>query len=236
MIVVDIMTTWNDMDYIVEAVRHAKSHADQVVVCDNMGSDGTMEYAREQGCTIVQYDTGGELRDDILLSVKNTVHRLFKADWYIVHDVDEFIHSALNDYTVRQLLEKYLEEGITCVRALGLNMVGEEKTNGNFRAARRGVHDPHFNKLLAFRSGVEPNYEPGCHMAYPSGQVNYAPFSEVWLLHYKWALGIDRLLRYCGSIKTSQINRENNWGWDRDEPELMRQYYEHIQQEAVAVL
>jgi hypothetical protein len=151
----------------------------RIVVYDNQSTDSTASIAREMGCEVIEYNTGGKLSDDKYLEIKNNCWKGVDG-WVIVADCDEFC-----DIDVMQL-GVMDDQGATIVRFSGWNMVNL-KDNMNFSAIKTGFRSDSYDKFYCFDARLikEINYSHGCHTANPVGSVVFS-VKTFNCRHYKY--------------------------------------------------
>ena len=116
---------WNEEELLPFFFKHYERFADKIVAYDNMSDDSTPEILGAHPlCERRAFDTGGKVRDDLLLKVKNNAWKESRgeADWVIVCDADEFIfHPDLVGY-----LDSCRERDITIPQPTGFSMVCDD--------------------------------------------------------------------------------------------------------------
>ena len=178
-------------------LRHYGSIASKIVIYDNESSDSSVEIVRSYPNTeVIPHHTGGKIDDFKYVEIKNNAWKKSrgKADWVIVVDADEFLYHP--DLAAR--LKSYRQRGITISTPVGYDMISETfpKSEGMiYDEVKLGVRNKAFDKTRIFdpNAAYEMNYTPGSHGAAPSGFVNYGPYGEFKLLHFRF-LGLDYLV------------------------------------------
>jgi glycosyltransferase involved in cell wall biosynthesis len=207
---------WNEETLMPYFLRHYAQFADRIVVYDNESDDGTAEIARAFPKTCVRtFGTDDQLRDDVLIDIKNNDWKESRgmADWVIVVDVDEFLwHENLPAY-----LEACRAHGISLPVPQGFEMLAQAPPGGAGQIVdeiRTGAPEPRFAKCCVFDPNriVEISYGPGCHRANPIGEVRADRSPELKLLHYRF-LGRDWVQRRweARSRRLSPLNRAKRW-------------------------
>ena len=208
---------WNEEGMLPHFLRHYSSFCDQLFVYDNFSSDRSAAIcASYDRVTLRQYDSGGQIRDDLYLAIKNNVWKRSRgqADWVIVCDIDEFLYAA----DLRRQLEELDRSDSTLVRCKGYNMVSEHyptPAQPIFETIREGVPSTSFNKVLLFRPDQidEINFGPGAHTCNPIGKLSYSDL-DFKLLHYKYLSLEYHLQRYrLMASRLSAYNKKFNFGF-----------------------
>jgi len=123
--------------------------------------------------------------DSFVLSAQLLQNSMWKesrgrCDWVIVTAIDEHLyHRRVGDY-----LASCAGSGITAVPALGFEMVATDfPAPDEHLASSRTIGAPsaYPSKLSIFNPSAidETNYQPGRHLAAPSGNVVYPPADTV---------------------------------------------------------
>jgi len=207
--------------------------ADKIIVLNNMSTDNSVELLKEDPrVEIRDWDSGGKIRDDLYLEMKNNVWKEARgqADWVIVVDFDEIFTRAVQtpgggcffdlDLTVPH------NEGFNIIKPYGYNMVSldaplYEGGHPHEYSNKGAYHDPS-EKMCCFRPDQisEINFIAGAHWANPvdmdGGTVGIRVFNqpEFKLLHYKF-WNIDYYMKRMEEYQTrmSEQNKEHGWGY-----------------------
>jgi hypothetical protein len=215
MIVTLIANVYNESEMLPHFVRHYEGVVDRFVFFDGMSTDGTREsIAAMPNAALHDADTGGRIDDGANISVKNTAYRMYPdSDWFIVVDVDEFLHHR----DLRGLLSEYDERGITISKCEGWDMIGDGLEGMPVGSKltdwiKLGVRNPaHMDKCALFKPCVSPCYEPGAHRCSPVGRVVMAQY-DVRLLHYKY-LSLEWVQHKAATCRLSENNHRHGWGY-----------------------
>jgi len=201
---------YNEEKILPYFLRHYLQYGD-VYLFDNHSTDKSVEIAQKAGAKVAFYESGGQLRDDIYVQIKNNCWKGSKADWVIVVDADEFVYCP-------DLFELLNLTSFTAFEPTWYEMFSEQfpTTQGQIYDEVKMGYEA-WPKLNLFRPSEikELNYEVGCHLVHPEGNVvlNYANAS-IWTLHMRH-LGkqyiIDRNRAYAKRM--SDLNKKNGWGW-----------------------
>lgn len=168
-----------------------------ITIFDNRSIDNSREIINAAGCTLIDYNSQDEIRDDLYLKIKNSCWKKSKADWVCVVDIDEFLELPVNADL----------KNTSIVKTKGYDMIGPPPS-------RLGVPNSMYSKLCFFRPNQiqEINYLPGCHTANPIGNIIYSPFT-VPLLHYKYISPDYVYSRHkMYEKRLSKINKTYQWG------------------------
>jgi hypothetical protein len=230
----------NEIEILPHIIAYYESIADKIIVFDNQSTDGSKEYIQAHPlCTLIEYDTKNELRDDIHMIIKNSAWKesIGIADWVIVSDLDEIVFHK----NLLQELDQYKVQGISIPNIEGFNMISESYPITGIpitQQVRYGAYSKQFSKNLIFDPNkvVEINYTPGGHSIEPTGEIKYG--GSLKLLHLKYLGSNERLLDRWNDVgKTlSKINVENNWGIERVKPEIILYRVETVKKNAELVI
>ena len=206
-------------------LRHYDKIADEIHVFDNNSTDKSISIIKSNlKCIIHSYKTNG-IDDQIHLEIKNTFYKTLKSDWFIVVDMDEFVYHP----SLREILEKYIEERITIPQIKGYGMVSDKLPidNGSqiYDQIKEGTPYVNYNKNVVFHKSVDINFNHGCHTCSPVGVVKFSPNYIFKLLHYKM-LSKDYVIEKAKKVKLSLINKRKKWGAEAASVEIMAQEYD----------
>jgi len=212
---------WNEEKIIPSFLKHYENWVDRIIVYDNKSNDNSVKILTEHPkVTIISYDTGGEIRDDAYLQIKNNLWKnsIGRADIVIVCDMDEFLYTE----NIGTLIRNFNDSSATIIKPVGYDMIIEDfditKSVDLLSDVKYGIRHNHFDKLCMFKPSEikEINYNFGCHVANPSGNVKYFD-GDVKLLHYK-KIGLKYFLDKMGSYhkRLSKFNRDRSLGYQYD--------------------
>jgi hypothetical protein len=177
-----------------------------IKVYDNYSTDNTVKIAKNLGCEINYYDSNNNLSDSKFLEIKNNCWKNSETDWVVVCDCDELIQISQDELINED------KNGTTLFKFLGYHIMNTEDVL-DLNSLSFGFPDKMYDKILLFnKSKIENiNYSPGCHVAHPSGIVNFSKNSYK-LLHYKY-LGMQYTIdRY--ELFAKRLSDENlRYGW-----------------------
>jgi glycosyltransferase involved in cell wall biosynthesis len=227
---------YNEEEMIYSFLAHyAGLGVNRIVVYNNKSTDRTVEICNEfakdyPGCKIeiVDYDTNGQIRDDVYLEIKNNAWKNYKSDYYIVVDCDEFLEVKDGDQFDKKRLVRYLstmKKGYVLPKVIGVQTVTdsfEDLFDLGSANDKKYVLDDTFNKRCIFSRELVPVYRPGCHMfgVNPKDkaklETSLAVESKVeplYLFHLKY---VDRqyVIKRYAEFKTrlSEFNKKHNYG------------------------
>jgi len=194
-------------------LRHYSAIAERITIFDNMSTDRSVSIIKKCPIAkIIPYDSGGELRNDILGQIRNNAWKKSRglADWVVVVDADEFLwHKNLIAY-----LKACKKNNVTIPVPEGFGMVSDSPPSSDgmiFDEIRSGIFDPLFCKFSVFNPNLirEMNYQPGCHRADPAGKVVFDRNKGLKLLHYRF-LGLDYVLKRHSAYRerVSEYNKK----------------------------
>ncbi len=170
-----ITVCYNEEKSIYSFLAHyAMLGVKRIVVYNNMSTDRTVEICHEfakdfPGCKveIVDYDTNGQIRDDVYLEIKNNAWKKYKSDYYIVVDCDELLDVKDADMGDKKRLVKYLasmKKGYLLPKVIGVQVVADTFDEAfDITNTKKYVLDDTFNKRCIFSKDLVPVYRPGCH-------------------------------------------------------------------------
>lgn len=206
--------------------------ADKIIAYDNYSTDNTVELLkRDPRVEVRYYDTGGKIRDDIYLQIKNNCWKEArrKADWVVVVDFDEIFtrmesSKSLNLVKFNLDLSELHNAGFNIIKPYGYNMISWDAplfTNDHpWEHSKKGTYHPPEDKMCCFRPDhiQEINYVIGAHQANAvtiSGQeVKVYRHKDFKVLHYKaWNhdLYMERANVY--RERMSELNKKNRWAF-----------------------
>lgn len=205
--------TYNEEIILPFFIKHYKSNLPgcRIIVFDNESTDRTCAIAKEYGCEVIKYSTDNKLNDMKYLEIKNhawkSPEQKTEPQWVFVVDADEFCN------VTNAQLEKETEAGTTVLQFAGFNMVNKSDAI-DIHNITHGVDAPEYSKRYAFRSDKlsEINYNPGCHVANPVGEVKLSE-TVYPCYHYRYLhlpMLIDRYRR--NAQRMCEENRRKGMG------------------------
>lgn len=210
---------WNEADLVPWICAHYSRFANHIFFHDNFSDDDTR--ALISHCPIAQvvdYDTKGEVRDDLLTKLKNTCWKNRGADWVICCDADEFVWIPGD---TRATLARWETEQIAIPTCEWVEMIGDgippyAPGRQLYDVLDRGAPCLRSKCLLFNVNGTtEINYGVGAHTCNPrlkagwAGPTNAIPQPRV--LHFKHARGLRPLLHRHAAMaaRFSALNRRH---------------------------
>jgi hypothetical protein len=234
---------WNEEKMLPYFFRHYDGIADRYFVFDTGSTDRSLEILRSHSRTqLSTVMSGGDSFVEENTARQNEFWKQSRgvADWVIVTAIDEHLyHPDLSGY-----LKRCRDEGITLIKAEGYEMVSNEFPRGVkplYKLIKLGMRSAQwFDKVQAFDPDKieEINYEPGRHVAHPTGEVIMPAAGEVKLLHYKF-LGMDYVVRRYSQLKTGLRPKDIKMSWGSQylwDSEKIVARYEEIKSNAVQVI
>jgi glycosyltransferase involved in cell wall biosynthesis len=210
-------TFWNEMAMLEFFFRHYEPWVERFVLFDDGSTDGSRAYLRSKPAAEVRTMPYAD-PDSFEYSKKVVYDRCWKesrgaADWVIVLDVDEFLHHA----SLEGYLRSCQQQGITCIPALGIDMVTETFPDAGENLARsrtQGAPNQAYCKLGIFNpDAIESiDFSVGSHSASMTGRVVLPERDELLLLHYK-KLGLDYYVARSAAIDARRKNGDREKGW-----------------------
>jgi len=220
--------------HFVKCFLRAYAGAEKIIVYDNMSTDNTVELLKQDSrVEIRQHDSGGQIRDDLYLQVKNNCWKEARgiADWVIIVDFDEIFSRYTGSHKFDMGLKDLFDTGVDLIIPNGYCIYMDNMPLGldinPLEFALRGVYDKNSEKPCCFRPDkvAEINYNPGCHSANPVGIDGnlrvLSGNSSCKLIHFKYisiTLYFNRLAEY--KKRMSEYNLKTGFGvhytWDFD--------------------
>jgi glycosyltransferase involved in cell wall biosynthesis len=172
---------YNEKEIIGETIKHYKTlfPACKITILDNMSNDGSPMIARQLGCTIKQFNTGGNFDDYKHKHLRNECWKHIRNEWIIVCDMDEWL-CITNDELIQEDMK-----GTTILTVKGYEIIGDSKVENlsdiNLHHLKMGIISESENKPICFKAGHirEMMFEIGGHRAFPEGRVNWSEQSYI---------------------------------------------------------
>jgi len=213
-------------------LRHYLSFCDHVVVYDNCSTDRSVEICKGfANVTVITYNTSNVIRDDVYLQIKNNCWKSMignsMADWVIVGDIDEFVyHPDIRgelERTWATIITPDLFNMFSPFFPVTKGQIYEQVTNGISGGGKANLFRPADIR--------EINYDPGCHVAHPEGNILWDTESGIKTLHNKF-MGLEHTLarKRLSESRLSELNKAMGWGVHYSVPEeqAVREFYEGL--------
>lgn len=171
----------------------------KVTYFDNMSTDSSVEILSQYDwINVIPFDSGGEMNEQILTSIRNSCYKHSTADFCIVCDVDEVYYA---DDIIGELI-KLKEHGIGAIACDWYALCGDEapqhedgvllhqqigKAFKQYINHREGFHD--YGKIQLFNPALakDMHYSFGMHYAFPSCPIVYTP--NIIQIHFNKGYG-----------------------------------------------
>jgi len=211
-------------------MRHYTQFA-KVIILESNSTDKTVDIAHSMDAEIWSYDVKDEIDDEWFTKLKNNCWKGSQADWVMIADADEFIY---HPDIVNILKRNY--NTVICPRFFNMYSRGFPITEGQiYDEVKMGVEQTSPKaKMNIFRPNAikEMEYFPGCHEAFPIGNVRIdidTPIKTLHMRNLSKEFIIERNMR--ARKRNSELNRQMGWGChvDWSEEEWIRRYEEGLQ-------
>jgi glycosyltransferase involved in cell wall biosynthesis len=224
---IDVFTTcYNEELILPYFLRHYSKFARNIIVYDNMSTDGSIKLMKDYNVDIVPFDTGNKFEESKLVEIRNTCWLGSDADWVIICDSDEFIYHD-------DIIKVLNNTNATHIVTEGYEMMSEElpKKDGQiYDEIKQGFFKPDYSKPCLFKpteiSNI--NFAPGSHTAKPEGNVISINNSGIKLLHYKYLnreVLIEKYAKYA--IRQSEEMKRKGWGnYQQWTPEVLNAQFD----------
>ena len=145
-----------------------------ITIYDNMSTDNSVEIAKELGCKVCTFDSGGKNDVRIKRDVANTCWKNITKGWIIMADMDEWLDITEKD------LDNETKKGTTIIKTKGYDMIGESRSailddidlNNITKCVPNTFED---KNICFFREKINSmNYSVGSHNCSPKGSIKYS--------------------------------------------------------------
>jgi len=195
-------------------MRHY-SQFSQVIILENNSTDRQCEIAESMGARIWSFDVPDVIDNQWYMNIKGSCWKGSKADWVIIADADEFVYHpdliSILEKTKATIFQPQLFNMFCEKFPTTTGQIYEEVTLGVEGGGKRNIFRPDQIE--------EINYEPGCHMAHPTGNVIFGT-EDIKTLHFR-GLGKEFMIernRYA-SARRSENDKKNGWAIHYTAPE-----------------
>jgi len=228
---------WNEADRLEFFFRNYDPWVDRYIVFDDGSTDGSIEILKERPRVEVRR-WHRKYPDSYILAQWDWVNEVWKesrgcADWVIMVDIDEHLFAPRNP--IKDLLERYMSQGVTYVPALGFQMLCEDFPEADEHLVKSRTWGTPFMelcKLSIFNPDAieETNFSTGRHGAGAIGRLKLPRRDELLLFHYKF-LGFERTLekqnaQYANlGAFDSAMGLMPHYGWPRQK---LREYWDNF--------
>lgn len=221
---------YNEQAILPYTLRHYRTFADRIIVHDSFSTDDSRKIATSFGAEVRDWDTGGQINDQLARELKNNCWKTWKgaqADWVVTADADEFIHFPTR--RVQDTLNRLWDLGIAVVKPIGWELYSETFPTGPgqiYDEIRMGMRDDYwYGKPILFspKRIIDMGFHCGAHDCSPYYQSGYSPGSmrhqtptepHVYLLHCKHLGPVERIAKEYDEDRKrlAPINVEHGWG------------------------
>lgn len=207
-------TMRDEADLLPYWLRHYQAVADKIIVYDHHSQDATPSILKSAGVEVRSYMP--ETIDDgnwaAFLSEQYKEAR-YHADFVIVVDADEFLHSPRG---LRGVLQEHCDAGAQFVPTMGYTMIADGFPTGSgniYDELKMGVSDHLYSKPCVFSPSLDVQFVPGKHKMYIATEPVIRPDIETpKLLHYRY-FGSDWLRKRNERNYKHLSERAARMGW-----------------------
>lgn len=200
------------LPYFIRFYRNRFSKC-KIIIYDNYSEDNTEIIAKKYDCEVIKYDSENELRDDILVGLKNNCWKNSETNWNIICDIDEFLDINMDDLLYESSV------GTNIISSVGWDMFNENPNSKSIETMNIGVRNINYDKNILFNKNCikNINYDPGCHICNPKSHkknnINYSQ-KKYNLYHMKFIneeIILKKNLRNLNRM--SKQNMDHDWGF-----------------------
>jgi len=235
---ITVLTWLKDEEHIIPFFLRHYAFADRIIAWDNGSTDRSREMlAANPRVEIRDWDTGGLLRDDQLLQMKNEEYRKTGPGWNFIVDIDEFVWHPF----ILPFLDECDARGITLPQTQGFDMVSlqmpaDDGVTPLTDLVKEGRPNPMYNKISVLRDTCHILYWYGAHRIHSmSGRVIVSDQAYLKLLHYRY-LSCDLVIEKAKRIRLSPQNIQLQVGLFQASPEAQRGRWEETWAGKITVL
>jgi hypothetical protein len=174
-----------------------------------MSTDNSVKIAKNLGCKVYYFNSGGKNDVRVKRIVANTCWRNIKKGWIIMVDMDEWLDITEED------LDNETKKGTTIITTKGYDMIGESKSaildDIDLNNITKCVPNKDEDKNICFlREQINSmNYSVGSHNCSPKGNIKYS--SKIYNIKHMSYVGLSFIInkmkqRYERSGDMRKIN------------------------------
>lgn len=226
---------WNKEDTIHLTIKHYQKFCNKIFVYDNFSTDKTREIAEELGAEVSMFGFAGVLDDHQYRELKNKCWKKSRADWVIIVDDDEILYHEDLKFVLAQASTNWA----TIFRPQGYSMHSDQLPEKDWLEIKTGHKDNAYSKLCVFNPEAikEIGYEYGCHTHQkdcPKGKLVFGA-EQIYLLHYCFVGGVDRLIKRWGEYEPRRQKSSINMRWNlghryaKTESEIRKEWQESLE-------
>ena len=178
-------------------------------IYDNMSTDNSVKIAKNLGCKVYYFNSGGKNDVRIKRNIANTCWKNTKKGWIIMVDMDEWLDITEED------LENETKKGTTIITTKGYDMIGESRSaildDIDLNNITKCVPNKDEDKNICFlREQINSmNYSIGSHNCSPKGNIKYS--SKIYNIKHMAYVGLSFIInkmkqRYERSGDMRKIN------------------------------
>ena len=225
---ITVLTWVKDEEHILPFFLRHYSFADKIIVFDNGSRDRSREILNaDPRVEVKDWDSGGELRDDQLIQMKNEEYRKTGKGWSFIVDADEFVYHE----EILRFLDWCDTTHVSLPLVEGFDMVSRTIPMDDGRSklvdlVKDGRPNAMYNKLCVVRDTCLITYTHGAHSPKTlGGWVMSTEVPHLKLLHYRY-LSMELVMEKASRINLSKQNREIQVGIAQADPMAMRLKWE----------
>ena len=235
---VTVLTWLKDEEHIIPFFLRHYAFADEIIVWDNGSRDMSRELLEANPkVTVHDWDTGGELRDDQLIKMKNEEYLKTGPGWKIIVDIDEFIWHP----DILNLFDYCDSRGVTLIQSEGYDMVSEHVPVDDGVSlltdiVKYGRPNFMYSKVCVYKDGCVVVLNHGGHSVKTlGGNVMASDRAYLKLLHYRYLSRV-LVMEKARRIKLSDFNRKAQVALLQSSPYEMSRRWEEAWNGKIRVL
>lgn len=234
---ITVLTWFKNEEHILPFFLRHYRFADQIIAWDNQSTDSSRAImAADPRVTVNEWDSGGELRDDQLIRMKNEEYLKTGPGWNIIVDADEFVYHP----EILTVFDLFDEKGITLATTMGFDMISiqlpaDDGVSLLTDLVKEGCRTYMYDKPCVIRESCRVTYNYGAHTAARfEGRTVTTDKPYLKLLHYRF-LSLALVMEKARRIKLSDQNRKIQVGGQQSSPEQMRRRWEETWKRRIRV-